>query len=240
MPKNKPNKNLINEVLKIYHSNRMKEELTVSSTAGCLIVRVNDSPGKSVDIPYRNDDQVVKDLGDLIKTGHIFSVDDVSLAVSIHQNRLQDAKAKLLNEVLRKPNNAYARQNVISDLGMALNLQIDKNPLVHNKRVYDISEKLKLLDLKSDNIKLYKKSNSLNKYYNAVKHSNQPKHIKNAENLKGTDGLEITIDFFETVRRTFRWYYKKYGNGIPDWDELKAIKYSDFNVKYRFRYERLW
>ena len=240
MPLDKTNNNLIYEIIERYRGNQMEEKLTISSTGPILVVRINIPPGK-VDIKYTNDVQVAKALGSLIKKGYMFSVEDVSRTVSIHQNRLEAAKAKLLNEVLKIPNTAYARQDAILQLGTALNYQIDSNPMIHGKRNPDnIYVKLPLLGLESDNRKLYEKYKSLNKYYNAVKHQGSPENRRNADKLKGTDGLAITIDFFETVRRLFRWYYKKFGKGIPDWDELKPIHYLDFNKKYRFRYEKLW
>jgi len=242
LPTDESNNNLINEVIKRYHGNQMKEELAVSGTTEpSLCVKLYKSPGKSV-IPYNNNKQVAMALGSLIKTGHKFSVEDVSRIVSIHHGRLKEAKNILLSEVLPKLYNAPARQDVISNLGIALNKQVDQNRKIHNnKSVGDsINEKLQYLGLDKDKSKLYKKHESLNRYYNAVKHSGRPNSIRLEKKLKDKDGLIITIDYFETVRRIFRWYYKKHGEGIPDWDELKPIKYPDFNMKYRFRYERLW
>ena len=242
MPTNKSSDNLIKEVINLYHCYLMKEKLTSSSTTEPSIsVEINGPPSKLETFNYINDEQTARDLHSLIKNGHTFSKENVYRNVSIHQNRLKDAKAKLLDEVLRKPNNAYAREAVISGLGMALNYQIDINPLIHDQSVPDnINKKLQLLGLKTDNSRLCEKYNFLNKYYNAVKHRGRPENVRNAQQLMGTDGLIITIDFFETVRKIFRWYYRKYAKDIPDWDELKVIKYSNFNIKYSFRYERLW
>ncbi len=192
---------IVGTVLTYYHSHKMKEVYTVSCTAtNCLVV----TPGKfpiagtsSVVVFFKSDEQVKAELYSLLDTGYEFTERDVSRTVSIHQNRLKDAKLKLLTEVLTKPNNAYARQDVILNLGIALNLQVDIDPLIHgnNSIRESILEKLRVLGLATMNHELFEKYKSLNKFYNAVKHRGRPENVKNVEKLKELVGLAITIDY---------------------------------------------
>lgn len=121
---------------------------------------------------YKSDEQVKAELYSLVDAGYAFTEQDVARTVSIHQNRLKEAKSKLLKEVLPKPYNAYARQDVVLNLGIALNLQVDIDPVIHgNITVGDnIAEKLRTLGLAKAKPELFEKYKSLNKFYNAVKH----------------------------------------------------------------------
>jgi hypothetical protein len=237
---------IVGTIIANYHSHQMNEIFTVSSTAtNCLVVNAKTFPAagtSSVLLFYRSDDQVQAELCSLLETGYAFTEEDVSRTVSVHQSRLKEAKQRLLAEVLPKPFNAFAREDVIMNLGVALNLQVDVDPLIHNiPSIKDnILEKLWALGCEKAKPDLYKKYKSLNKFYNAVKHKGRPENVQNEARLKEPEGLRLTIDYFETVRRIFRWYYRKNTGSIPDWDELKGIRYSDYNVRYRFRLAQLW
>ncbi len=81
----------------------------------------------------------------------------------------------------------------------------------------------------------------MNQFYNTTKHGKEEKNKKCEDKLNTPIGREITIDYFETVRRIFRWYYKKHiQGGIPVWDELKTIKYSVYGIKFKFLYKTRW
>jgi len=134
------------------------------------------------------------------------------------------------------------KTKAILNLGAALNHQIDKNPSITDKSVIpdDINWKLDHLGLKVENPKLFHKYKDLNPFYNASKHQQRPENKAKLELLKKPIGIKITIDYFETVRRIFQWYYRKFANGLPDWDVLKPIKYTDYNINYRFTYNKRW
>jgi len=132
---------------------------------------------------------------------------------------------------------------VIADLGIALSKQIDRNEKIYNNPEVgnDIYSKLRELGLEKNNKDLFDKHMHLNDFFNATKHGKKEYNKKCEDILNTPKGREITIDYFETERRIFRWYYKKYNKGdIPDWDALKSIKYSGYGIKYQFLYKTRW
>jgi hypothetical protein len=103
----------------------------------------------------------------------------------------------------------------------------------------DINSKLTALGMFAGS-PLYEKHRRLNRFYNATKHARTVDNQNCRLRLASRDGRRIAVDYFETVRRIFRWYYRKYAAGIPDWDELKPISYRDHGFSYRFKHSDRW
>lgn len=158
---------------------------------------------------------------------------------STHQGFLRYAKKHLISKILNDPFPSIEdKEIVILLMGTALNKQIDKTPSVKGLKTDGIISKLKSIDLNNSNDcekKLHDDYKELNKYYNASKHEKESCNIKYEKILSTEDGRLITIHFFETVRKIFIWYYKKYASGcVPDWDELEEINYFSYGIVYDF------
>ncbi len=233
----------ISVIINKYHDYTLPVSMTESCTAtSCVHIIPDKVPSKgfaNLTVFFQNDNQFKTELMSLYDQGYEFSFGSVRVTCSVHQMRLRDAKEVLLRNVLEKNHTTYDIQKVISNCGIALNYQIDKNPVVFgNKGIKDdIYDKLKALELDKDKPKLSVKYASLNRYYNATKHAKTPKNRADELELSRPQGKHIAIDFFETVQRIFSWYYKKYTNGLPFWDELKPIDYSKYGITYSFSFE---
>jgi hypothetical protein len=186
--------------------------------------------------------QLADELTGYLMQGYVFDVGDATVTCSIHQNRLRDARRDLLALLTASQRSVYQLQTVISNLGVALNMQIDKHPSVFgNKTLPDnINEKLRYLGLECDDARLFTKHNHLNRFYNATKHAKSEENRRVQDRLNNPDGLLIGIDYFETIRRIFIWYYRKSTGTVPQWEELEDIPYSQYGVTYNFDYDRVW
>jgi len=237
---------IVGGIIDRYHKRKLHQVVTESCTCGnALFISPQQIPpagNSSIIIFAQNDSQMSFELLSLFDEGYYFEPKDVQCTRSLHQSRLHDAKELLISNVLINNPSVYDINRVISDMGIALNMQVDKNYLIYNQRSVpdNINQKLEILGLNNSNSKLYKKYTNLNKYYNATKHAKQEENRRIQSILTTADGQLIAIDFFETVKRIFRWYYNKYSGSVPDWEELKPIKYSSYRISYRFLYSRVW
>ncbi|HUV06814.1 MAG TPA: hypothetical protein VMX75_03725 [Spirochaetia bacterium] len=148
----------------------------------------------------------------------------------------------MVDKLLSNNPTPFDIQKVISECGIALNYQIDKNPVIFGKKEIkdDIHHKLRALHLDQDDPKLAEKYGNLNRFYNATKHAKSVQNRANESTLSGPLGREIAIDFFETVKRIFAWYYEKYADDLPRWDELTRIEYSRYGIDYAFSCDKRW
>jgi len=230
----------------MYKSGTLPESITESSTAtNCIHVIPESYPTNgysSFTIFTSYEDQIETELRSFFQQGYVFNVGNVCVTCSIHQNRLRDAKQNLLTVVKKIKPSVYELQKIILELGVALNIQIDKDSKVFgNPSVRDnINDKLRVLGLELDNQRLFKKHQNLNKFYNITKHAKKLEDRRLEDLLKSPDGLIITIDYFETIKRVFCWYYKRHAVGVPKWDELRPVTWSFHHVRYRFLYDRIW
>jgi hypothetical protein len=91
-----------------------------------------------------------------------------------------------------------------------------------------------VLQIEVDDPDLDAKYQNLNQYYNATKHAKTQANRDAESILAGDFGPEIAIDYFETVRHLFIWYYKKYSTEVPAWKELESIDYSEHGSSYEY------
>jgi hypothetical protein len=236
-----------NDIWNDYDSGRMLPELTESSTGESWIVIIPQSYPPSCDptilIPIINMHQTVETLIDYQVQGYVFSKEDARVTRSIHKRYLKDAKSNLIKLISeQKFPSIDDKAVVINAFGDALNSQIDQHSKVFEKNIRGgMPIKLKEIGLHLyDNGKLYDKYNSLNPYYNASKHRDTKEHKKKLKHLYGIRGTKITIEYFETVRRIFKWYYRNSPGGVPKWDELEKIDYRPYGIYYVFRYKKRW
>lgn len=230
----------------MYHNNTFQVSMIESTTATtCVHIipkKLPDNGYNDLTIFYHNDDQLKFELTSLLQQGYFFTSENVKRACSIHQLKLKEVKSILINNIIMQNPTPYDIQQVILLCGIALNLQIDKNPIIFNNQSIcdNINHKLSELQLENDEPKLFRKYSNLNKFYNATKHNKTIRNRNDETMLNSPLGKEIAIDFFETVIKIFYWYYKKHVNSVPDWDELQSIDYSKYNFNYSFSYDRLY
>ena len=235
---------ILKNIIKKYHQNQLDPIMTNSCTASsCLQVVPHFVPQNHADqilIVYKNDDALFLELKALFLQGYKFSDTDIKITQSIHQHRIRMAKEYLINNILGKNPTPFEIQEVVSQSGIALNLQIDKDIVLEKKyKGNDINEKLKALGIIEDDNQLAEKYKSLNQFYNATKHSKISNRLKESV-MNGKDGKYLAIDFFETIIRILKWYYKKYTGIVPSWSEFDAIQYSEFQESYIFDYNKKW
>jgi hypothetical protein len=233
-------------LLNRYHNNELPVSMTSSSTSTMcvhILPEVVPTTGYgSLTIFARTDEQLRDELLSLINQGYQFTVGSVRVTCSLHQLRLRESKATLIDCLLKRNPSTFEVEKVISAAGIALNYQIDKHPAVFGNALVpdDIHQKLRALQFEIDDREIATKYQSLNRYYNATKHAKTPSNRQDEETLAGTSGREIAIDYFETVRRIFLWYYKKYDAGVPAWNELEEIDYPAFGSSYQFSVLKRW
>lgn len=227
-----------------FYNNGMPQEITISSTAPACIFIVPQIIPKDKDptltIPVVSRTKTVAALIEYQNQGYTFSRNNTKRTISIHKRYLKDAKDNFINLVLK---NRYPfiddKSTVINALGDALNFQIDQHPDIFDEKIIGIDNKLLKIGLHLYwEGKLYKKYIGLNPYYNATKHPQNKTYKEKINRLNGPKGVKITIDFFETIRRIFKWYYKTIVGTIPDWDELKPNNYTVYDIYYRFSYNK--
>jgi hypothetical protein len=192
--------------------------------------------GLSVDKP------VSESVLEILMDGYTFNPDDVRITDSRHQGLLREARTLLCSQVLTAANPLPSvLEQVVSNLGIALNKQIDKDPCVRNKGLKDdINAKLRAIGLETDNRDLFEKHRNLNSFYNASKHEAQQQNLDALKKLQGSEGRYIVIDYFETVIRIFQWYYAKQPRGVPAWKELATLDYSTYGINYTYDLSRRW
>ena len=234
----------VDDIIKRYQSGAIERSLTFSSTATnvfSVLAKNGTVNAFTLVASVTNTDDLKAQLMSVKKDGYEFDPDSAQVACSLHQNRLRNAKKVLISDILPfvRPTPDIIT-DVIDNCGRALCRQIDIDRRIFTQCANSgINSKLAVLGLSGNSTKrLYDKYCDLNKYYNASKHEDDSRMRRAVEKLNSDDGKFICIDFFETVRRIFKWYYRKYAGGIPDWDELATIRYSDYCVQYTFRYDR--
>lgn len=236
--------NNANEIYAYFNSG-MPEELAKSSTGtACIYIVPQFVPPNSpptLTFPVFNENQAKKQVVEYQKQGYVFNKDNAKRIANPHLQNLIDGGKKLIEEILSiEFPTILEKMNTINLLGTALNNQVDQHKDVYGKKVNGIPEKLRLIELELKNNRLFNKYLNLNPYFVAIKHPQDKNKDKKRQELNGLRGTKITIDFFETVRKIFKWYYKETEGVVPKWDVLKSIKYSDFGIKYRFSYEKRW
>lgn len=234
----------VGTVLVNYSAGRIPYDITSSSTSTSILsVLAEDETGKQQTIfvsGYLNESDIGRQLMSVKGAGYRIVPETARISCSIHQDRLNKAKKMLIERILpyELPSPADIT-DMIEACGVALNRQIDCDNRIFGKPQYkspDLSKKLLALGLdQGKTSRLYDKYKDLHDYYNAARHFQRQENEDALRNLNSSDGKIICIDFFETTRRIFRWYYRK---AIPDWDVLRPIKYSDYHVRYAFRYDR--
>jgi hypothetical protein len=234
---------LMQSMLKGYRLYLLPVVTTVSTTCtSCIHIDASRSPPgcpSSVLIFCRDDEQIAAEANKLWLSGYRWTYKNISRTESLHQARLSRAKATLIQHVLPNPIDPDHVHQVISEVGIALNEQVDLNPVASSCASNDINSKLTALGMFAGS-PLYEKHRRLNRFYNATKHARTVDNQNCRLRLASRDGRRIAVDYFETVRRIFRWYYRKYAAGIPDWDELKPISYRDHGFSYRFKHSDRW
>jgi hypothetical protein len=190
---------------------------------------------------YLNESNIGRQLMSVKGTGYYIIIPETArISCSIHQDRLNKAKTMLIERILpyELPYRAHMT-DIIEAFGVALNRKIDCDNWIFGKPQYkspDLSKKFLARGLNQGKTsRLYDKYKDLHGYFNAARHFQRQENEDALRNLNSSYGKIICIDFFETTRRIFRWYYRK---AIPDWDVLGSIKYSDYHVRYAFRYDR--
>jgi len=222
---------------KLIIDERLPEITTILSSATNLIAITSLDPKQgTVLFPFGDEYSIKRNLEYIVQSGFKFNKNCIKLTCSIHQNKLRQAKTLLIKGISTSRFSLQEKLDTIGNSGIALNLQIDLDPIVKGNTSLgnNIYKKMEAIGLKTDNRKLYEKYTGLNPYYNATKHANKPKYRKLVQELISESGIRITIDFFETVRRIFVWYYRKTPSGVPDWDELYEINYSSYISSYRY------
>jgi hypothetical protein len=140
------------------------------------------------------------------------------------------ARSTLQNQVLGMTGNpsSDAKYDVINDMGEALNLQLDSNPVVFQK-TSDITVKLRNVGLEAAEASLYGTYVGLNKYYNATKHRSDAKFLAARSEINSLDGRLITAKYYDAVRRILVWYFARYF-GITAEPELSSPNYSFYGI----------
>ncbi len=241
-------KSEIAPIVSAYYEGTLKESITVSSTADSCIFSIARSypPGSpsSVTIFVESETQLENELQSYANQGYCFSLEGTYTTRSIHQKRLRDARRKLLEIIGQKKPPVYDVQTAISNIGIALNTQINKDKMIQNNKSVgnNINSKLKAIGLERDNLALYNKDKNLNKFYNATKHSKEEENIRHQEMLNSENGIVIALDYYETVRQIFIWYYKKTTAKKPMWEELNPMLLVSLHkdVAYDFDINRMW
>ena len=234
----------VRTVLVNFGAGRIPHDLTSSSTNTNVfqVIAENDVGAKRTIFVSGYDDTA--DIGRQLMTvkseGYKIVPETARISCSIHQNHLDKAKAILIKEILPYDLPSPANMaDMIASCGVALNRQIDCDPRIFGKPQFkspDLSKKLLELGLNRGQMqRLYDKYVDLHPYYNSSRHFQRIENEKALSKLNSKQGKVICIDFFETTRRIFRWYYRK---AIPNWDVLKPIKFSEYRVRYAFRYDR--
>lgn len=234
----------IGTVLVNFGSGRIPYDITSSSTSSNVFQVIGENAAGEQRTIFVSSYNSATDIGRHLMTakneGYKIVPETARLSCSIHQDHLDKAKAILIKEILPcdSPSPA-AITEMITSCGVALNRQIDCDIRIFGKpqfRSPDLSRKLRELGLCQGKMQgLYAKYVDLHPYYNASRHFQRNENEKALSKLNSSEGKTICIDFFETTRRIFRWYYRK---AIPNWDVLKPVKYSDYCVRYAFRYDR--
>jgi len=156
------------------------------------------------------------------------------------QQHMREARRKLIDEVLPK---VIPGVTVVGDVivlaGLAFFDQVGITPGVHGI-ITKGPEKLKLHALAMDqgaSARLCQKVVRLTDYFNASKHQDRSSSRRLREQVLNTArGKLICIDFFEAMRRSLIWYYRRHFPPLPNWDELRPIRYcGDYDVKYQYR-----
>ena len=229
---------LMQSMITAYRLHTLPAVTTVSATCtSCIHIAASQSPpgqASSVLIFCRDNDQIAAEAKRLWLSGYRWTFKNVSRTESLHQERLSRAKATLIQYVLPHPIDPDHVHQVISEVGIALNEQVDLNPVASCAND-DINSKLQALGMSAGS-PLCEKHRRLNRFYNATKHARTTDNKNRRLRLASREGRRIAVDYFETARRIFRWYYRTYAAGIPDWDELKPIPYRDHGFPYRFRH----
>ncbi len=219
--------------VRIVQDGNLREIPTVSSTGTNLIAVCSLVPeqgtflflaGTTTDI-RRNFEQ-------LWDAGFKFDYTGIGRTCSLHQNKLKVAFGVLAKALQKRSMELQDKVEIIGNMGIALNLQIDLDPLwnVRTDVRDDINQKLSALGLEVVDIELFKKHSRLNPFYNATKHARQEANRKHIDALNGPEGVKIAIDYRETIVRILRWYYEKTTGKVPQWPELAAIDYSPILV----------
>ncbi len=121
-----------------------------------------------------------------------------------------------------------AKYDVINDMGEALNLQLDTNPLVFEK-TSGITAKLRNVGLEAAEAALYGIYLGLNKYYNATKHRSDARFLAARNEINSIDGRLIAARYYDAVRRILAWYFAKYF-GITSEPELSSPNYHLYGM----------
>ena len=234
----------VGTVLVNFGSGRIPYDLTSSSTSSNVfqVIAQNDAGDtRTIFVAgYTDATDIGRQLMIVKNEGYTIAAETARLSCSIHQDHLNKAKAILIREILPYdlPSPA-AVTDMIASCGVALNRQIDCDVRIFGKpqfRSPDLSKKLRELGLHRGKMqRLYARYSDLHPYYNASRHFQRNENAKALSKLNSSEGKTICIDFFETTRRIFRWYYRK---AIPNWDVLNPVRYSDYGVHYAFRYDR--
>lgn len=142
--------------------------------------------------------------------------------------------------LLQKPKGIRKREDIIVFSGIAMNSQIGEKWKAMRFSQANIFQMLTRLGLDRDYNNLLKKLEYMSPFYNAAHHRGTQGNANHYHKIISQDGYLIAIDFFEVVRRVFQWHYKKETGTIPDWDELKPLKYADYGVNYRYSNQKSW
>ncbi len=131
-----------------YYLDGMPQGITESSTThNSIFIWAKSVPkgfDRGITFTVDSEAQTKEKTINLWKEGIVFDQYDAKRLISIHQDRLSKAKSNIINKILVKNPLLNEKENVISDLGVALNKQIDKDPNIYKnpKIKNNINEKL--------------------------------------------------------------------------------------------------
>ena len=227
---------VIKSILYDYSHGDLPVSPCVSSTSTSCIQTPAEWPSgvkECIFVRATTEEELESDLRKLWSTGVRFQREGTVITYNSHQESFQRARDVVLRCLesgefhLQKPKGFRKREDIIVFSGIAMNSQIGEKCKAMKFPQANIFQMLTRLGLDRDYNNLFKKFEYMNPFYNAAHHRGTQGNADHYHRIISQDGYLIAIDFFEVVRRVFRWHYEKETGTIPDWDELKPIKYAD-------------